>query len=63
MQLRTLKAPGVKTIKGMFNQQRLDDKHMALADEALLDPLVDLLTHSHAFVSSSSPPLLFLIIY
>lgn len=54
IQLRTLKAPGVKTLRGMFNQERLDDAHMALADELEWEPMIGLLQHSHASVRTYS---------
>lgn len=50
IRLRTLRPPGVKTLKGMFDKKDLDDEHLALADEAQLDPLLNLLTHDHPTV-------------
>lgn len=58
IQLRTLRAPGVKTLKGMFDRQQLDDEHLGFADEAMLDPMINLLQHHHATVRTLSEGIL-----
>ena len=50
--LKTLRSPGVKTLRTVFDGLSIDDKYLKLADEAHLDPLLNLLVHQHPTVRS-----------